>query len=153
MYRGAFTASNARAEIRDKVNAYLAAGAREVWVVAEDGTIDILNEQGAQPASVFGIAITPPKSSTPSDSSDGARRRGASVLRHVLRDAAQHVLRRVEIAGGVGHDAFAGRAVAVVGLVARHERAVTLPSLALPIRMPLVQPAVFVIGLDARRST
>ena len=53
--------SNTRAEIRDKVNAYLAAGACEVWVVAEDGAIEILNEHGAQRTSVFGIAITPPR--------------------------------------------------------------------------------------------
>jgi Uma2 family endonuclease len=53
--------SNTRVEIHDKVDAYLAAGAREVWVVAEDGNVDMLDEDGARSASVFGIAITPPK--------------------------------------------------------------------------------------------
>jgi Uma2 family endonuclease len=53
--------SNTAAEIRDKVAAYLAAGAREVWVVAEDGSIEISNERGAQRSSVFGIVVTPPR--------------------------------------------------------------------------------------------
>jgi hypothetical protein len=37
----------------------LAAGAREVWVVAEDGAIEISNEGGQQHSSVFGIVVTP----------------------------------------------------------------------------------------------
>ena len=53
--------SNTAVEIRDKVAAYLAAGAREVWVVAEDGSIEISNERGAQRSSVFGIVVTPPR--------------------------------------------------------------------------------------------
>jgi Uma2 family endonuclease len=53
--------SNTAVEIRDKVAAYLAAGAREVWVVAEDGSIEISNERGAQRSSVFGILVTPPR--------------------------------------------------------------------------------------------
>jgi Uma2 family endonuclease len=52
--------TNTNVEIREKVSAYLAAGAREVWLVAEDGTIEILNEAGGQPASAFGIAFTLP---------------------------------------------------------------------------------------------
>ena len=53
--------SNTAAEIREKVDAYLRAGAREVWLVAEDGAIEILNEAGAPAASVFGIVLVPPK--------------------------------------------------------------------------------------------
>lgn len=52
--------SNTRAEIHAKVAAYLAAGAREVWVVAEDGAIEISNEHGVQQTSAFGIVIMPP---------------------------------------------------------------------------------------------
>ena len=50
--------SNTGVEMREKVDAYLAAGAREVWLVAEDGTVEIVNETGAQPRSVFGIVVT-----------------------------------------------------------------------------------------------
>jgi Uma2 family endonuclease len=52
--------SNTDIEIRDKVAAYLAAGAREVWVVAVDGAIEIVNDAGTQLASAFGIALTLP---------------------------------------------------------------------------------------------
>jgi Uma2 family endonuclease len=52
--------SNTDVEIRDKVAAYLAAGAREVWLVAEDGAVEIINDAGAQAASAFGIAVTLP---------------------------------------------------------------------------------------------
>jgi hypothetical protein len=36
----------------------------EVWLVAEDGTIEMLNERGRVAASRLGIAITPPHSLT-----------------------------------------------------------------------------------------
>lgn len=52
--------SNTDVEIRDKVAAYIAAGACEVWVVAEDGAIEILDEAGAQPLSAFGITLMLP---------------------------------------------------------------------------------------------
>jgi Uma2 family endonuclease len=52
--------SNTDVEIRDKVAAYLAAGAREVWIVAEEGAVEIVNDGGAQPASAFGVALTLP---------------------------------------------------------------------------------------------
>jgi Uma2 family endonuclease len=52
--------SNSDVEIREKVAAYLAAGAREVWVVALDGAIEIVDDTGAQPVSAFGISVTLP---------------------------------------------------------------------------------------------
>jgi Uma2 family endonuclease len=52
--------SNSDVEIREKVAAYLAAGAREVWVVALDGAIAIVDDTGAQPVSAFGISVTLP---------------------------------------------------------------------------------------------
>jgi Uma2 family endonuclease len=52
--------SNSDVEIRDKVAAYVAAGAREVWVVAVDGAIEIVDDTGAQPVSAFGISVTLP---------------------------------------------------------------------------------------------
>jgi len=54
--------SNADVEMRDKVAAYLAAGAREVWLVAEDGTVGIRDENGARSSSAFGIEIELPRS-------------------------------------------------------------------------------------------
>jgi hypothetical protein len=43
--------TNTRAEIGEKVAAYLAAGAREVWVVGEDGVPEIHTSAGRVPAS------------------------------------------------------------------------------------------------------
>jgi Uma2 family endonuclease len=53
--------SNTTIEIREKVTAYLAAGAREVWLVGEDASIEIWSDAGVQPASAFGIAVTLPR--------------------------------------------------------------------------------------------
>jgi Uma2 family endonuclease len=52
--------SNTNVEIREKVAAYIAAGAREVWLVGEDGSIEISSDAGVQPASAFGIVLTLP---------------------------------------------------------------------------------------------
>jgi len=54
------SASNTAIELSEKRAAYLAAGAREVWLVAEDGTIQIFGERGPLEASVLGIALVLP---------------------------------------------------------------------------------------------
>jgi len=51
---------NRRAQLLDKVTAYLAAGAREVWLVDEDGSLEILTAQGAQTRSSLGLDIKLP---------------------------------------------------------------------------------------------
>ena len=54
--------TNARAEIDEKVAAYLAAGAREVWVVAADGAPEIHTTDGRVPTSTLGFHLPhPPK--------------------------------------------------------------------------------------------
>jgi Uma2 family endonuclease len=53
--------SNTKIETREKTAAYLEAGAREVWLVAEDGTIEMFDARGRVDASSFGIALTPPR--------------------------------------------------------------------------------------------
>ena len=53
--------SNSPAEINEKVAAYLAAGAREVWLVAEDGAVEILSERGREDSSAFGIELEVPR--------------------------------------------------------------------------------------------
>ena len=52
--------SNTRAEIEEKKAAYLAAGAREVWLVSEEGTIRYFDASGEQPKSAFPVSITLP---------------------------------------------------------------------------------------------
>lgn len=52
--------SNATREIDDKVRAYLAAGAREVWVVDNDGTLKFFGPEGARPRSEYGIQVELP---------------------------------------------------------------------------------------------
>jgi Uma2 family endonuclease len=52
--------SNVEAEISEKTCAYLAAGAEEVWIVAENGTIRYLNASGEAPRSRFPVAVTLP---------------------------------------------------------------------------------------------
>jgi len=52
--------SNVQAEITEKSDAYLAAGAAEVWIVAEDGTVRYFSASGEQPKSSFPVAITLP---------------------------------------------------------------------------------------------
>ena len=52
--------SNLDEEIREKIEAYLAAGAREVWTVAEDGSIDYHDRQGKKLGSSFDVKISLP---------------------------------------------------------------------------------------------
>jgi Uma2 family endonuclease len=52
--------SNSALEIREKTAAYLTAGAREVWLVAEDGTVEMFDGGGRIERSSLGIALTPP---------------------------------------------------------------------------------------------
>jgi Uma2 family endonuclease len=53
--------SNSALEMQEKTAAYFAAGAREVWLVAEDGTIEMLDEHGRIETSSLGIALTLPR--------------------------------------------------------------------------------------------
>jgi Uma2 family endonuclease len=52
--------SNSDEEIREKTRAYLAAGAREVWLVSESGTIRFFDRAGERPASSFPVSISLP---------------------------------------------------------------------------------------------
>lgn len=52
--------SNTQAELKEKTAAYLAAGAREVWLVSEDGTIRYMDASGEKPKSAFPITVTLP---------------------------------------------------------------------------------------------
>jgi Uma2 family endonuclease len=51
--------SNAKIELLRKVQLYLDAGAREVWLVAEDGAVEFHNVDGQQPRSAFGVDVPP----------------------------------------------------------------------------------------------
>ena len=49
-----------------KRNAYLAAGALEVWIVSEGGSVEIFDASGRCEASRFGVRLTlPPPAGTP----------------------------------------------------------------------------------------
>ena len=52
--------SNTEDEIQEKTRAYLAAGAQEVWTVAEDGAVRFFGADGPRARSSFGITPTPP---------------------------------------------------------------------------------------------
>ena len=52
--------SNSDDEMREKTRAYLAAGAREVWLVSEAGTIRFFDRSGERPASAFPVSISLP---------------------------------------------------------------------------------------------
>jgi len=52
--------SNPRGEIEEKTRAYLGAGAREVWVVAEDGSIRYFTAAGEQAKTGFPAVIRLP---------------------------------------------------------------------------------------------
>ena len=52
--------SNVTAEIVEKTQAYLAAGAVEVWIVAEDGTIRYFGAQGETAQSAFPARVSLP---------------------------------------------------------------------------------------------
>jgi Uma2 family endonuclease len=51
--------TNTRAEIAEKVAAYLAAGAHEVWVVGDDGVPEIHTSDGRAAASALGFELPP----------------------------------------------------------------------------------------------
>jgi Uma2 family endonuclease len=52
--------SNVQAEIAGKTSAYLAAGAVEVWIVGQDGTIRYFSAAGEQPNSAFPVIVSLP---------------------------------------------------------------------------------------------
>jgi Uma2 family endonuclease len=56
--------SNSNDEIQEKVQAYLAAGAAEVWIVGEDGTIEYHDRSGKLDRSSLKVSITLPKLGT-----------------------------------------------------------------------------------------
>jgi Uma2 family endonuclease len=56
--------SNVEAEITEKTRAYLAAGAQEVWLVAETGKIRFLDASGEKPASRFPVTPALPDVTT-----------------------------------------------------------------------------------------
>lgn len=56
--------SNVEAEITEKTRAYLAAGAEEVWLVAETGKVRFLDASGEKRQSRFAVALTLPDVTT-----------------------------------------------------------------------------------------
>jgi Uma2 family endonuclease len=52
--------SNPKGEVEEKTQAYLAAGAREAWIVGEDGSIRYFSSVGELPKSGFPVAISLP---------------------------------------------------------------------------------------------
>ena len=53
--------SNVGAEIEEKKRAYLAAGAKEVWLVSEEGSIRYFGLEGERPASGFPVTVSLPR--------------------------------------------------------------------------------------------
>lgn len=54
--------SNTEDEIRDKIRAYLAAGAKEVWIVAEAGSVRFFDAAGERAQSAFPVKLLLPGS-------------------------------------------------------------------------------------------
>ncbi len=52
--------SNSDGEIRDKTQAYLAAGAREVWVVSEDGSVHFYDAAGERASTSYPVELLLP---------------------------------------------------------------------------------------------
>ena len=52
--------SNSEEEIREKISAYLSAGARGVWIVDEEGSIAYHDAFGARSTTTFGVEISLP---------------------------------------------------------------------------------------------
>jgi Uma2 family endonuclease len=52
--------SNSDEEIRDKTQAHIAAGAREVWVVCEDGSVQFHDATGERSSSSYPVVLSPP---------------------------------------------------------------------------------------------
>jgi Uma2 family endonuclease len=59
---GIVSRSNSDEEMREKVAAYLAAGAKEVWLVYEAGGVKYFDAAGAREASAFGVTLSLPPS-------------------------------------------------------------------------------------------
>jgi Uma2 family endonuclease len=59
-----FSPSNVEAEIAEKTRAYLDAGAEEVWVVAQNGTVRFIDRTGEIPQSRFPVALSLPDVTT-----------------------------------------------------------------------------------------
>jgi Uma2 family endonuclease len=53
--------SNSRREIDEKIAAYLAAGAEEVWVVDQDGNAAFWGAEGKRSKSAFNVTFQPPR--------------------------------------------------------------------------------------------
>ena len=51
--------SNTTDELNEKAQLYLAAGAAEVWIVREDGTVELYGSEGQRTQSVFGVTVAP----------------------------------------------------------------------------------------------
>jgi Uma2 family endonuclease len=58
------SASNSDEEMKQKTRAYLAAGAREVWLMYEEGSIRYFDDAGERSASHFAIQLSPPARAT-----------------------------------------------------------------------------------------
>ncbi len=52
--------SNSDEEIREKIHAYLAAGAKEVWIVGENGSIDYHDRDGKKSNTSFNVSVSLP---------------------------------------------------------------------------------------------
>lgn len=52
--------SNSTEEMREKTEAYLAAGAREVWVISEEGSVRFLDANGERASSSYAVQLSPP---------------------------------------------------------------------------------------------
>ena len=52
--------SNSNEEIQEKIHAYLAARAKEVWIVHENGSVDYHDRDGKKPSSSFDIKVSLP---------------------------------------------------------------------------------------------
>ncbi len=68
--------ANTDDEIAAKTKAYLAAGAREVWVVDESGSIRYFDPNGEKRASGFALSVTLPDRLDPRPESDEHRSQG-----------------------------------------------------------------------------
>jgi Uma2 family endonuclease len=47
-------------EVREKIRAYLAAGAEEVWIASVDGTVRYFDQSGERPASRYPVKVSLP---------------------------------------------------------------------------------------------
>jgi len=52
--------SNSKEELALKTRAYLAAGAREVWIVSEDGDLSVFDASGSRGASTYRVTLKLP---------------------------------------------------------------------------------------------